>query len=151
MLKIIGSVGLVFAICGCSGLELARLAPPGIIRYERIADEKEPNPTIKARVAERRTEVKPKFPKLGETAAGGARRSAIPNKGIADEISRLESERDNLDTAVETDKLESSAAMLETSEIETAAKDLSDAIDGEKKAAARERRDRDALADVDEK
>lgn len=151
MLKFIGCVGTIIAITGCTGLELARLAPPGIIRYERIADEKEPNPTIAAEVAERGETEKPKFPKLGETAAGGAKRSAIPNKRVERRITRLESERDNLSVAVETDMLENSAAAQETHEIETAAQDLSEAINAEKTAAARERREADIQNETNEK
>ena len=151
MLKILGSVGMVLAVTGCSGLELARLAPPGIIRYERIADEKEPNPTIAERVAERSEDEKPRFPKLGETAAGGAKPSPIPNDRVAREISRLESKRDTLSAAVETDMLEDSADAQETQEIETAAQALSKAIDKEKQTAARERREADAHTEIDEK
>lgn len=150
MLKFIGCVGAVIAITGCSGLELARLAPPGIIRYERIADEKEPNPTIAAQVAARGEAEKPEFPKLGETAAGAAEMTAIPNKRVARQVTQLESDRDNLNVAVETDMLESSAAVQETQDMETAAKDLSETIDAEKKAAALERRDADMRNESDE-
>lgn len=139
------------AIAGCTGLELARLAPPGIIRYERIADEKEPNPTIATQVAERNEAEKPKFPKMGETAAGGAKRTPIPNDRVDREITRLESKRDSLSAAVETDMLENSVAAQETQEIETAVQDLSKAIDREKSAAARERREAEAQNEIDEK
>lgn len=151
MLKIIASVGMAAAVTGCSGLELARLAPPGIIRYERIADEKEPNPTIVERVAERRETIDPEFPKLGETAAGGATRSAIPNESVDAQIARLESRRDNLGAAVETDLVETGAAVQETQDIEAAVQGLSKAIDDEKKAAARERREAEAYDANDEK
>ncbi len=142
---------MVLATAGCAGVDLARLAPPGIIRYERIADEKEPNPTIVTRIEERRVDEQPRFPKLGETAAGGAKMSKIPNKGVADEVARLEGERDKLGMAVETDILESGASGSEAVAINEAATDLSTAIEEAKTAAARERRRDRELADGDEK
>ncbi len=151
MLRFVASIGMTLAITGCAGVDLARLAPPGIIRYERIADEKEPNPTIAAQWEERRGDEKPRFPKLGETAAGGARMTGIPKAGVAGEMTRLERERDNLETAVETDLLESGASASEADQINEAAADLSTAIDEDKSAAAREQaRNRD-LADGNEK
>ncbi len=151
MLRFVGSVGLALATIGCAGVDLARLAPPGIIRYERIADEKPPNPTIAARIEERRDSEKPKIPKLGETAAGGAKMSRIPNTGVDDEVMRLETERENLEMAIATDMLESTASAQEADAINEAAADLSTAIEDAKTAAARERRSDHELADENEK
>ncbi len=145
------ALSLASVTVGCAGTDLARLAPPGIVRYERIADEKEPNPTITATVAERREDVRPRFPKLGETAAGGAKMSPIPSGGIANAIEDLEKERDNLDMAVETDALETAAALDEATAIAQASEELTAAIEDEKAAAARESREIRQDADIDEK
>ena len=144
-------LGLASVTAGCAGTDLARLAPPGIIRYERIADEKEPNPTILAKREERRENAQARFPKLGETAAGGAKMSPIPNDDVANAIEALEKERDNLEMAVTTDALETAAASEEATAITQAREELSAAIEDEKTAAARERRDIRQDSDVEEK
>lgn len=144
-------LGLASVTAGCAGTDLARLAPPGIIRYEKIADEKEPNPTITERIENRREESRPSYPKLGETAAGGAEISPIPNDDVANVIEGLEKERDNLEMAVETDALESAVALEEAAAIAQASEELSTAIEDEKAAAARERREIRREPDVEEK
>lgn len=131
--------GLALAAVGCTSVELARLAPPGIIRYERIADEKEPNPEIVARIEERRVNEQARFPKIGETAAGGAKRQRIPNQAVPGQIEQLETEKANLDMALETARLESIAAAQEADAMNEAAADLSSAVDKAKSDAARDR------------
>lgn len=151
MRRVLIGVGGAMAMTGCTGFDLARLAPPGIIRYEHIADEKEPNPVIVERIEARSEEQKPRFPKLGETTAGGAKLKPIPNGGIAGEISSLADERDRLDMALETDRLESDAAAMEAGSINEAAAELSAAVDEAKSAAARDRADKPAAEAENEK
>ena len=151
MRRVLVSVCGALAISGCTGFELARLAPPGIIRYERIADKKEPNPAIVDRIEQRGEGERPKFPKLGETTAGGATLTPIPDGGVAGEISQLASDRDHLDMALETDKLEAGAAAEDADAINEAAADLSVAVEKAKAAAARDRAQASALETENEK
>jgi len=143
--------GLALATAGCTSVELARLAPPGIIRYERIADEKEPNPEIVARVEERRVNEQARFPKIGETAAGGAKRRAIPNKEVPGQIERLETEKENLDMALETARLEAIAAAQEADAMNEAAANLTSAVDKAKSDAARDETQRPEIDENNEK
>ncbi len=151
MRRVLAGVSSALAISGCTGFELARLAPPGIIRYERIADKKEPNPAIVKRIEERGESERPKFPKLGETTAGGAQLTPIPDGGVAGDISQLALEREHLDMALETDKLEAGAAAEDANAINEAAADLSVAVEKAKAAAARDRAKNRALDAENEK
>ena len=144
-------LGLAAFTVGCAGTDFARLAPPGIIRYEKIAEKKEPNPTIIERISDRREETQARFPKIGETAAGGAKMRPIPKRGVGGLIETLENERDNLDMAVETDALETAASMDEAAAIKQTSDELSAAIEDEKAAAARERSEISQETDIDEK
>lgn len=51
---------------GCAELNLARFAPPGIIKYENIAGDQPASPEIQARIAERKAAGESKTPDLSE-------------------------------------------------------------------------------------
>ena len=58
----------VFAVTGCESGDLARFAPPGIVKYEDLAGDQPVNPDVAQRIEERRAEKGAgKFPRLAET------------------------------------------------------------------------------------
>ncbi len=133
-------IGLAVLTAGCSGFDLKRLAPPGIVRYERIADEKEPNPEIEDRIAEYQQDRKARFPKLGETAAGSAEMTGIPNSGVDDAVADLEAARENLELSIDESLSQRQADEERRREIDQFAAALSQSIDEAKAAAEREER-----------
>ncbi|MEM8771175.1 MAG: hypothetical protein AAGD92_05955 [Pseudomonadota bacterium] len=126
-------------ISACTGFEVKRLAPPGIIRYEKIAEEKEPNPTIEEEIAAVRSETKAQFPKVGETNASGNRLKKAPQPE-AGMLEALVGAREALSVAVETDR--AAAADLEEAAARLAAEReaLAEGIEEAKSAARRETR-----------
>lgn len=98
------SLTLTPMIAGCTGFNFERLAPPGIIRYERIADQKEPNPAIVAELEAYEADKKAKFPKIGETAAGKANVERASLGAVEAQIKTLEEARDELQEGVESDQ-----------------------------------------------
>jgi hypothetical protein len=125
---------------GCSTFDPKRLAPPGFVRYERIADEKEPNPEIQARIADYKQENKPRFPKVGETAAGGARMTPIPDGGVDAEIAGLETARDELERSIKESRDAQDADDQALRDIGESGAALTERIAREKAAAEREKR-----------
>jgi len=93
-----------FSAAGCSSLELARFAPPGIIKYEQIANKKPPNTAMQEIIDERREASEKKFPVLFETPS----QKDIPTKRtvteVTAEIEALEAARDYLAAAVEASR-----------------------------------------------
>lgn len=123
---------------GCAGFNAVQLAPPGIIRYERIADEKPANPQVAEQIQQRRTVGEATFPKIGDTAAGGAKRGPIPDEGVDQAVDELVSARDELKDNVEEDREVAILTDEEAEAINKAADELSKDISNAKAAAARE-------------
>lgn len=51
---------------GCSSFDWARLAPPGIVKYEEIASKKPPNETIQLELNRNREETASSYPKIAD-------------------------------------------------------------------------------------
>lgn len=97
-------IAILLLLAGCSSFDFRRLAPPGILKYERIADEKAPNPAIQEQIDAYRQSGNAVFPKIGETAAA-TQTVSRPNVAQAEEeITELESARRSLEDAVADDR-----------------------------------------------
>lgn len=129
----------LLGVQGCESGDLARFAPPGIIKYEEIASEKPPNPEVVKRVAERRAAVGGgEFPILSQTPGPNARPEKRAAAELEAEMAALTSARDDLSSAVDADW---AAAEAELEADLPAARDaLKQQVDGDVNAAAHERR-----------
>lgn len=101
------------AVTGCSSLDLARFAPPGVVKYEDIASEKPPNPTIQAVVDERKAMPDKEFPKLSETPSKKDRPQKRRLSEVNEEIGELAGARDNLNAEVSAAREQAEAEMAE--------------------------------------
>ena len=136
------------ALQGCESGDLARFAPPGVIKYEEIASEKPQNPEVAARIAERRAEPgSGRYPNLSEAPGAGDRPKKRKAADVEGEMSELAVMRDGLDAAVDSDR---AAAAEELAEDLTAGRDALQAqIEQDEAAAARERREQLKAPDSD--
>ena len=147
MIRLVAAILLILLAGGCAGLDLKRLAPPGIIRYERIADEKEANPVIAEEIRTRRRDNDARFPKIGETAAGGAHTTSIPNEGVESEIDRMEAEREALLSALEAERAAMAAEDEDLAQLNEAGTKLSAEAEKDKAHAARDAQTRPRAKD----
>ena len=60
------TAGTLVFLPGCSTLDLKRFAPPGLIKYENIADEAPVNPNIDETIARHRQNGDARYPSLGD-------------------------------------------------------------------------------------
>ena len=97
---------LVFAglAAGCANTDLQRYAPPGIFKYEEIASEKEPNPTIENVIESREESVDERFPNLSETPTAGRTLRRPSRRAAQQESTIILGARDNLTAAVDADR-----------------------------------------------
>lgn len=144
----------VFAVStlagGCANSDLARFAPPGLIKYEEIAGDQPVNPEVAARVAERRSEPDTgKFPKLSETPGAAERPKKKPPAQVDADMAELSDARDRVEDQIAEDWAAAEADMEEATGLPDRRDELKDRVDRDTIAAARERRDR--LAPPEEK
>lgn len=122
------------AVAGCAG-GFKRLAPPGIVKYEELANDQPPNPLIVERIEAQKDEPGGGFPNLAEQPTKLPEGIAKPERDAM--IADLLAERDALNAAMETDR---AAAEIERTEtLETQRDALSDALSKDDAAARRER------------
>lgn len=89
---------------GCSSLELARFAPPGVVKYEDIASEKEPNPAI-LEIVEAQSEAADKgYPDLSQAPSKKDRPKKRSIRWVDDQINKLEDTRDTVNADVDADR-----------------------------------------------
>jgi hypothetical protein len=138
-------VAALAAAGGCAELNLARFAPPGIIKYEDIAGDQPVNEQIEARIEERKAAGESKTPNLSEqpqkipTGASKAERESL--------AAELRAKRASLTAAVEADRqasLDERAAEVHISgegsiKFEATAETLSRAVERDTAAAREER------------
>lgn len=98
------AVAFILAAAGCTQLELARFAPPGIIKYEDLAGDQPANPAIQERIAERKQEGDTRFPVLSETPGESDRPELPPEAERNAQLEELSAQRDALRVAVEADR-----------------------------------------------
>lgn len=128
------AVAFILAAAGCTQLELARFAPPGIIKYEDLAGDQPQNPAIQERIAERKTEADARYPILSETPGESDRPELPPEAERNAQLEALSAQRDALEIAVNADR---AAADAEKSEA---------ALLPVQRDALKEQTDRDAAA-----
>lgn len=104
---------VAFSATGCAELQLSRFAPPGVVKYEDIAGEKEPNPTI-VEVIETQKETSTRdYPRLAETPSKKDRPKKRPLSQVDAEIDELATARDELIEHVAEARLEAEADLAE--------------------------------------
>ncbi len=129
------------ALQGCESGDLARFAPPGIIKYEDKAGDQPPNPAIVDRVAERKNEPDAGgFPNLSEAPGKKDQPKKRKQADIDAEISGLSASRDEVAQAVDDDR-EQAAAELER-DLPAERDALKAQIEKDEAIAARERREK---------
>ena len=132
---------------GCSDLQLARFAPPGIVKYEDIASEKPQSPEIQERISGYQDANDPEYPRLAETPSEKDRPKKRPQKRVEAQIAELESARDALESDVETARLEAEAAIQEGQLLTEQRDALSARVDQDEAAAKAELETRRAQQD----
>ena len=70
-LEFITGLIVVASLGACSSIDLKTLAPPGIIKYEQIADEKPANPAIVEEIENYKATEERTFPNLAEEPVAG--------------------------------------------------------------------------------
>lgn len=93
---------MVIGLFGINGCETAkRLAPPGFIKYEDIAQGQPTNPAIKAQIDALAADDESEFPILSD--APGAKVTPPADAGTVDDLDRLTALRDALNAEVADD------------------------------------------------
>ncbi len=129
------------ALQGCESADLARFAPPGIIKYEDLAGDQPQNPNVAERIAERRAEPDTGvFPNLSRAPGPKDRPAKRKKAGIAAEMDGLTGVRDDLADAVGADR-QAAAEELER-DLPGERDALKAQIEKDEAAAARERREK---------
>ena len=128
-------------LSGCANSELARFAPPGIIKYEDLAGDKPMNPTVAARIEERKAEPDTgNFPILSETPGAEQRPVKRTQAEIEGEKAGLTTARDELSDEISEDRSQASADKADDLALERDT--LKERVDADNAAAARERREK---------
>lgn len=135
------------AVTGCSSLDLARFAPPGVVKYEDIANEKPPNPTIQAAVDERKATPDKEFPKLAETPSEEDRPQKRHVSEVNEEIGELAGARDNLNAEVAASREQAEAEMAEIMPLPDQRDALDELLQRDEASALAERKDPPPSAD----
>ena len=110
-LKVFFLVAAILAGAGCSSLELARFAPPGVVKYEDIASEKPPNPAIQQILDDQQAAADAEYPDLSQAPSKRDRPRKRSSRLVSNQISRLERSRDTINAAVDAERTQ---AMTET-------------------------------------
>ncbi|GJL91365.1 hypothetical protein [Hyphococcus sp.] len=139
---ILAPAALAFvALQGCESTDLARFAPPGIIKYEDRAGDQPANPEIVARVAERKADPEAGgFPNLSAAPGKEDRPQKREQDDIEAEITGLTEARDEVVDAAEMDRLAAEAELARDLPAERDA--LKAQIEKDEAIAARERREK---------
>lgn len=129
------------ALSGCAKNQLARFAPPGIIKYEDLEGDKPVNPEVAKRVEEHRKEPgSGKFPVLSETPGPQAVPARLSEAQVEEECVELRTRRDVLAANVSEDR-DLSGEELER-DLAGERDALNENLDKDNVAAARERREK---------
>ena len=139
----------VFAVTGCESGDLARFAPPGIVKYEDLAGDQPVNPDVAQRIEERRAEKGAgKFPRLAETPDEEDRPEKKPRAERAAEMAALVEAGNELAEEVADDRAAAEAELER--DLSAASDELKTRIDADNAAAARERREKLVAPDPDQ-
>ncbi|WP_425408708.1 hypothetical protein [Hyphococcus sp.] len=130
----------LIALCACANSELARFAPPGIVKYEDIAGDQPVNPQVAGRIAERKSEPDTgKFPILAQTPAERPEQRSDAEVELMEE--QLLESRENLELGIVEDRAAAAEEAAETGILPDRRDTLRSDVDRDKNAAARERRE----------
>lgn len=130
----------IAALQGCADSQLARFAPPGIVKYEDIASKKPQSPEIVARIEERRSQPDTgKFPVFSETPGKEQRPAKRDPATVATQIEELNQKAEAIKAEVEQER--AIAAEETASNLSGEADSLRERVERDNKAAARERRE----------
>ena len=138
-ITVIGVAVLSAALTGCTKSQLVRFAPPGIFKYEEIANEKPQNPAIEAVLKERKANSNAVFPVISQTPGRQDRPTPASQKELASQLEDLEAARDALTSAVERDRAEAQADLQSAETLREQRENLTRDIDEQSGIAKRER------------
>lgn len=139
----------VFAVTACESGDLARFAPPGIVKYEDLAGDQPVNPAVAQRIEERRAEKGAgKFPRLAETPDKKDRPKKKRSAERSAEIGQLVEARNELADEVAGDRAAAEAELER--DLSAESDELKTRIDADSAAAARERREKLVAPDPDQ-
>ncbi len=135
----------IAAVGGCADLNLARFAPPGILKYEDIAGDQPASPEIQARIAERKAETKSRTPNLSKQpqkipeGASTEERAALSGELHAKHTALLEAVESDRQTAIEERDAEVTLSGEGAVRFEDASEALSRAVERDTAEARKER------------
>lgn len=130
---------VAFSAAGCAELQLARFAPPGVVKYEDIAGEKDPNPTI-VEVIEAQKETSTRdYPKLAETPSEQDRPEKRPLEEVDAEINELATARDALNEQMAEVLMQAEADLAETPTLLSKREEMQKQIERDAASAQAER------------
>lgn len=132
---------IVLGAAGCTEVHWRRLAPPGILKYEEIANRKPPNPAIEEKVSEFNTGEAPRFPNLSQTPSEADRPAPRTKQELDTAIAELVEARDRLDAKLDIDRAESEADQQASQNIVSGRDALEEQILKDEAAAKRERKE----------
>ncbi len=95
---------VILAAAGCTELELARFAPPGLIKYEDLAGDQPVNPAIEARIQNRNIDADAQYPVLARTPGEDDRPTLRPAAERTAQMDELVSMREQLQVAADLDR-----------------------------------------------
>lgn len=133
----------VFALTACANSDLARFAPPGVIKYEDIAGDQPVNPAVAERIAERRAEPDSgKFPRLADTPDKSDRPQKRPQDEVEREMQELATMGEAIEKSLAEDRAQAEAAAEEGRALPERRDALKSTLDKDAAAAERERREK---------
>lgn len=133
----------VFSLSACANSDLARFAPPGIIKYEEIAGDQPVNPEVAESIAEYKARPDTgRFPRLAETPDEDDRPEKRPQEEVESEMDELASARETLEEQLAEDRAEAAAEADEGLALPERRDALESTLDKDAAAAARERREK---------
>ena len=127
------------AISGCTSFQWSRLAPPGIVKYEHIADEKPQNPAIAEEIAQYQDVERKRFPVLSQTPAAGDPPEPPPAKEVDAALAETVTARDGLTQTLDADAAAVEAEREGRALLDAGRDSLVDQIDRDEAAVRRER------------
>ncbi len=89
---------------GCSSLELARFAPPGVVKYEDIASKKPTNPAIQEIVDARTGAADKAYPDLSQAPSEKDRPRKRSSRWVENQMKLLGETRDTVNGEVEAER-----------------------------------------------
>lgn len=128
-----------FSAAGCAELQLSRFAPPGVVKYEDIASEKEPNPAIVEVIETQKQTSTRDYPRLAETPSEQDRPEKRPLEQVDAEIDELATVRDTLNERMADARMEAEADLAETPPLLSKREEMQKQIERDAASAEAER------------